>query len=295
MIRSNAERSTIRSFTTGNAAARNGSSHSSSPSLKCRMCSWHTVVPRIGPCGTPLIIKPQHPQIPSRQSCSNATGSPPSLINCWFSTSSISRNDMCSLTSCAVYRTILPALRASFCRQMWSVSFIQAASLLVIPLLQVHVLERQRLLVESRLPVLARVFPHRRMAIMLVVPQRLALRRLVLLAEVRPAALLPHPRVPHQQFAQFQEIRHPPGLLQFLVQIIAAARHAHVPPELLADLRNPLERLVQPARIPPHAALVPHHLPQLAVKLVHRLLAFDRQEFLGLLFDAPLCRDALGM
>jgi hypothetical protein len=68
MILSNAARSTTRSLTIGNALARHGSSHSSSPSLNLRMCSWHTVVPRSGPCATPLIMKPHMPQMPSRQS-----------------------------------------------------------------------------------------------------------------------------------------------------------------------------------------------------------------------------------
>ncbi len=32
------------------------------------MCSWQVAVPFIGPCATPLIIMPQLPQMPSRQS-----------------------------------------------------------------------------------------------------------------------------------------------------------------------------------------------------------------------------------
>src|SRR6266481_4980113 len=44
MMRSNADRSTTRSLTTGNASARHGSSVKASPSLKKRMWSWHTVV-----------------------------------------------------------------------------------------------------------------------------------------------------------------------------------------------------------------------------------------------------------
>ena len=39
MIRSSAERSTTRSFTTGNARARHGSTWITSPSAKLRMCS----------------------------------------------------------------------------------------------------------------------------------------------------------------------------------------------------------------------------------------------------------------
>ncbi len=76
-MRSNELRLTIRSFTTGNARERQGSRWSTSPLLKCRMWSWQTVVAGSGPCATPLIMKPQEPQMPSRQSWSKATGSSP--------------------------------------------------------------------------------------------------------------------------------------------------------------------------------------------------------------------------
>lgn len=45
MMRSNALRSTMRSLTTGNAFARNGSIQMVSPSLNLRMWSWHVVMP----------------------------------------------------------------------------------------------------------------------------------------------------------------------------------------------------------------------------------------------------------
>lgn len=48
-ILSKADRSTTRSFTTGNDAARHGSTTIVSPSLKKRMCSWQVVVPLFGP------------------------------------------------------------------------------------------------------------------------------------------------------------------------------------------------------------------------------------------------------
>ena len=83
---------------TGNALARHGSRVKESPSLKNRMWSWQTVVPRRGPWATPLIKKPHDPQMPSRQSWSNATGSSPRPISSSFKTSSISRNDMSAVT-----------------------------------------------------------------------------------------------------------------------------------------------------------------------------------------------------
>ncbi len=68
MIRSKAPRSTTRSRITGKARARHGSITMVSPSWKLRMWSWQVAVPFIGPWATPLIIMPQEPQIPSRQS-----------------------------------------------------------------------------------------------------------------------------------------------------------------------------------------------------------------------------------
>ena len=49
MMRSKALRSTTRSLITGNALERQGSTWSTSPSLKWRMWSWQTVVPRMRP------------------------------------------------------------------------------------------------------------------------------------------------------------------------------------------------------------------------------------------------------
>jgi hypothetical protein len=92
----------------GNALARQGSSVSVSPSLNDRMCSWHTVVARIGPCGIPSTMNPQVPQMPSRQSESNAIGSSPRAISPSLTTSSISRNDMSGETFSAVYSTSFP-------------------------------------------------------------------------------------------------------------------------------------------------------------------------------------------
>jgi hypothetical protein len=96
MMRSNALRSTTRSFTTGKAVARQGSITISSPSRKLRMWSWQVVVRSLGPWARPLITMLQVPQIPSRQSWSKAMGSSPRAIMPSFTTSSISRKDMCS-------------------------------------------------------------------------------------------------------------------------------------------------------------------------------------------------------
>ena len=82
---------------TGNARARHGSTTISSPSWNLRMCSWQVAVPSRGPWARPLIIIEHEPQMPSRQSWSNAIGSRPSAISRSLTTSNISRNDISAL------------------------------------------------------------------------------------------------------------------------------------------------------------------------------------------------------
>ena len=89
----------------------------SSPSLNDRMCSWQVVVTS-GPCAWPLIIRPHMPQMPSRQSESNATGSSPLAWSSSLRTSSISRNDMSSDTSSSSYDASAPLLAPSGWRQI---------------------------------------------------------------------------------------------------------------------------------------------------------------------------------
>ena len=105
MMRSKDERSTMRSLRTGNGVTRQGSSVMTSPSLKVRMWSWQLVVPRRGPCGLPFTTMPHIPQMPSRQSWSNAIGSSPFSTRRRFTTSSISRKDMSGLMPGASYVT----------------------------------------------------------------------------------------------------------------------------------------------------------------------------------------------
>ena len=83
----------MRSRRTGKALARQGSRTSLVPDGMTRMWSWQIVVPFSGPWASPLIMKPQEPQMPSRQSCSKVTGSWPFFTNDSLSTSSISRKE----------------------------------------------------------------------------------------------------------------------------------------------------------------------------------------------------------
>src|SRR5262245_21257770 len=203
MMRPNALRSTTRSFTTGKALARHGATSIVSPSLNSRMCSWQAVVAFRGPCGTPLMTRPHAPQMPSRQSWSNATGSSPSPMSRSLSTSSTSRNDMSGETSSSSYATIRPRSAASFCRQVFSVSFMPVARSLVGPLDHLHVLVLQDLLVEDRRG--AGVLPGRDVGEVLVVAQRLAVRGLGLGAEVTAAGLGAVQGVDAHQLGQLEE------------------------------------------------------------------------------------------
>src|SRR5215471_19985807 len=187
MMRSNALRSTTRSLTIGNARARQGSRTSVSPSLNERMCSWQTVLPRIGPCGRPLIRKPHVPQMPSRQSESNAIGSSPFAISPSLTTSSISRNDMSGETPSATYPTRRPGASGPVCRH--TLRLIRM--LFVASLRRLHVLEMQRFLVQLRLHADPLEFPRRHIREMLVVALGFALGRLALLAEMAAARLGP--------------------------------------------------------------------------------------------------------
>ena len=72
----------------------------------------------------------------------------------------------------------------------------------------------------------------------LVVAQGLAVRRLALLAEVAAARLLAVQRVEAHQLGELEEVGHPAGLLERLVQLRAAARDGDVLPELLAQLAD---------------------------------------------------------
>ncbi len=101
----------------GNAFARHGSTTISSPSLNLRMCSWQVAVPSDGPCARPLIIIEHEPQMPSRQSWSNAIGSPPAATSRSLITSNISRNDISGLMSLASMSSNAPGASVPAWRQ----------------------------------------------------------------------------------------------------------------------------------------------------------------------------------
>src|SRR3954462_13645714 len=204
--------------------------------------------------------------------------SPPS-ISCSLSTSSISRNDMSGLMSFAAYWTIRPASRGPAWRQTFRVRFtIRSRDSLVTPLGKMHVLEVQRLLVQPRLLTSTSVLPGRDVGEMLVIPERLAVFSLVLLSEVAAAGFFPMKCIPAHQLAELQKIGHPAGFLEGLIQLGIAAGNIDVAPVLGANLRDPLQRVLESGRIPRHATVVPHQLAQLAVEGVDRSFAPDPQQ-----------------
>src|SRR6185369_3022298 len=80
--------------------------------------------------------------------------------------------------------------------------------------------------------------PYRHTGEAVVVTPRLALRGLVLDAEVAAARLLAGEGVAAHQLAQLEEIGHAAGALQLLVQLARAAGHGHVVPERLTQRRD---------------------------------------------------------
>src|SRR6185437_9166898 len=180
-----------------------------SPSVKCRMKSWHVAVARMGPCAIPLIIMPHEPQMPSRQSWSNATGCSPRSMRDSFTTSIISRNDMSPLMSAASYTENAPWAVGPACRHTCRVNFtlalqsgaVSCAALLVAALREVDVLELERLLQPFGRPVLSAVLPDGDVRKVFVVAQRLAVRRLIFLPKMRAARFPALERVSANEFA----------------------------------------------------------------------------------------------
>ena len=113
-----------------------------------------------------------------------------------------------------------------------------------------------------------------------VVALALAVRVLVLLAEVAAAAFLAGKRVAAHQFAELEEVGHAAGLFEGLVERVGRAGHADVRPEFLAQRRDLLQRLFEPLLRARHAAEFPHELAEALVIVAHRLLPLVGEEAL---------------
>ena len=93
------------------------------------------------------------------------------------------------------------------------------------------------------------------------------------------ARFAPIERVNHNQLGHLHKVRDAHGLLQALVNVVAASRHVDILPECGAQRRNQLQGLEQTLFGAPHAAVVPHDLAQFAVEIIHRALALDLEQF----------------
>ncbi len=85
-----------------------------------------------------------------------------------------------------------------------------------------HVLERQRLLMQGRRLHPGPDTPRPRRTNMVVVAQRFAVGGLILFAEMAAAGLVAIERIDAHQFAQLEEIGHAAGLLERLVDLVGA-------------------------------------------------------------------------
>src|SRR4029077_16203139 len=136
----------------------------------------------------------------------------------------------------------------------------------------------ERLLVECRRLAHPFPLPRRDEGEMLVVAQRLAVGGLVLLAEVAAARLVAVQGVEAHQLGELEEVCHPAGPLQLLVELLGAADDPQVAPELLAQRRDELQGLLQALRVAGDAAVLPDDPAELAVEGVRAPLAVDREE-----------------
>src|SRR5262245_55943816 len=140
------------------------------------------------------------------------------------------------------------------------------------------VVELERLDVALGLVAGAGVLPGRDVAEVLVVAFRFAVFGLVLLAEMAAAALGALERVEAQQLAHREVVGHAAGPPERLVQLLLAAEHVDVLPELLAQDRNLLQRRLEPRLVASHPAILPEQLPEVAVEVVDRALTLDAEQ-----------------
>src|SRR5208283_1239831 len=153
--------------------------------------------------------------------------------------------------------------------------FLSLSLSLVIPLGHVHGFVDERFLVQLRRLAFALVLPGRRIGVLFVVAQALALRVDVLLAEVTAAGLVAIQGVEAEQLGEFEEVGHPAGALQRLVERVALAGDVDVLPEFGAQRGNLPHCLFQAGGVAGHAAAVPQDLAQPFVEVADRLPALD--------------------
>src|SRR5690606_23714838 len=148
---------------------------------------------------------------------------------------------------------------------------------LVAALCERHVLEGERLLVADRWRTFP-ILPDRDVTEALVVALRLPFLRLMLDAEVAAGRLVALERVERHELTELEEVGDPACVLERLVQRRAAARHTHIAPELLAQLRNPVQQQLEAVGGAGHAAVLPHEPAELAVEIGDAAVAVDGEQ-----------------
>src|SRR6185437_1871692 len=121
-----------------------------------------------------------------------------------------------------------------------------------------------------------------------VVTQRFAVRSLVFFAEMPPAGLLAIEGILAKQFTEFEEIGHPAGFFERLVERFAIAQDLHVLPELLPKCRYFSARVLESLSRPGHARVVPERSAQLPMIVINAVRPLDAEKLAHAVLDCLL-------
>ena len=267
----------------GKARARQGSSHSSSPSRKLRRCSWHTVV------RAPRAVRDAVDHEAARAADALAA-------------IALERDRLAALAREALVQHVEHLEERHVRRSVVDLvaheparlgrgalpPHVQTSASLVAPLRSAAPRSNASGSTWRRAGGVAPgVLPDGDVREPRVVALRLAVGRLVLVAEVAAARFVARERVAAHQLAELEEVGDAPGPLERLVELARRRPGTiDVAPELLAQLGDLRQRVAQPARRARHPAAVPQQLAQLAMERVRGLPAARREQRV----DAPARR-----
>src|SRR5437588_718142 len=97
---------------------------------------------------------------------------------------------------------------------------------------------------------------------MLIVPERLAVFRLVFHAKMSAARFVARKRIQAKQLGKFEKVRDATSLLEILIETSRLTRDGDIFPKLLAQLWNARQGFPQAGLAARHTALVPHDCSQ---------------------------------
>src|SRR5690242_4033218 len=93
-------------------------------------------------------------------------------------------------------------------------------------------------------------------------------------------------RVEAHQLGELEKVGDATCLLERLIERVGAAWHIHVAPELLSQRRNQLQCLPESCLVARHPAVLPHDVPELAMKRVDGARSLDREKLLRAIRDS---------